>query len=469
MGKKERDLSPITLFMMGGALFSMHFGASSMIWPMTWGRESGSSILPAFFGIFLTALFLPLLGYVALSRGKGTYLQVTSRISPKFAQFFCGLTIIILGPLYVIPRMSAAAWDAFSEIIQYTPSNILPIAAFSTIYYIITYWFIASRSKTVDRISKILFPVLVVIVIGVISKGLLTPVSSIAPKTYESTPVIYGFLSGMATGELPCALVFGIIILDDLKSKGVKPEKFNVNLAKVGVIGIGMLTLTHFGHMLVGALTGTELAHLEYSSLYTRVVIMLWGQTGGILFSIALIFAALTTAIGLTASTANYFEEATKGKLSYRNAAILILIGSTIISSIGLGAIVKFVAPLLDSFYPGCIVLTVYYTVARNCNTDPRNLNAMRFGVIVAFIMGLFDGLIRYNEVLELGLTGLRDFYHLIPLAQDNLAWVTITLPFMVIGWVLGNNSKYAKGYLESKEYLDGIKNPAAESGTADA
>ena len=38
MRMKKGDLSVPALLMMGGALYSMHFGASSMVWPMTWGK-----------------------------------------------------------------------------------------------------------------------------------------------------------------------------------------------------------------------------------------------------------------------------------------------------------------------------------------------------------------------------------------------------------------------------------------------
>ena len=38
MKLKKGDLSVPVLLMMGGALYSMHFGASSMVWPMTWGK-----------------------------------------------------------------------------------------------------------------------------------------------------------------------------------------------------------------------------------------------------------------------------------------------------------------------------------------------------------------------------------------------------------------------------------------------
>ena len=210
MNKKE--MSVVSLFLMGGALFSMHFGASCMIWPMTWGKESGSSVLWAYLGVFLSGLLLPVLAYVALARGKGTFLSVTTRALPKFGQFFCGATIMILGPLYVIPRMSAASWDAIAQITGMQVESKIPILLFSCCYYLLMYWFVASRSKTIDKVGKILFPVLVLIVIGVISKGLLTPISpEWVEQSYAKPAIIYGFTEAYATGDLLCGLVYGIL------------------------------------------------------------------------------------------------------------------------------------------------------------------------------------------------------------------------------------------------------------------
>ncbi|MBR0138813.1 MAG: branched-chain amino acid transport system II carrier protein, partial [Firmicutes bacterium] len=69
---KKGDLRPLALFLSGGALFSMHFGASSMVWPMNWGKESGSSLPSAFAGAFITALLLVVMGYIALARSGKT-------------------------------------------------------------------------------------------------------------------------------------------------------------------------------------------------------------------------------------------------------------------------------------------------------------------------------------------------------------------------------------------------------------
>lgn len=429
----KKELSVLSLFLMGGALFAMHFGASSMIWPMTWGKESGSAVLLAYVGVFITALLLPFLAYVALSRGKGTFLGVTTRALPKFGQFFCGATIMILGPLYVIPRMSAASWDAILQITGLQIDSMLPIVVFSCFYYLLTYWFVSSRSKMVDKISNILFPVLLLIVVGVIVKGLATPLSAWTEPTYDKPAIVYGFTEGYATGDLLCGLVFGIIILQNLREKGVADNRLNAMVIKVGIIGIGMLCLTHLGHMLVGAFVGDTL-ELSYASLYTQVVLELWGRIGGIFFSVALVFASLTTAIGLTAATAEYFEEATKGRLSYRKGAILVLIGSTIIGSIGLNTIVVFFAPLLDAFYPGAIVITLYYSFMPDC-LNPRRLNAMRFATIASFLMGLLDVLHTYNGLFGLNIEAYTAFYQMIPLTAYKLSWVPAAVLFLLIGY----------------------------------
>ena len=110
--KNKGKLSIIELVLSGGALFSMHFGVPSMVWPMNWGKESGSSVLPAFAGAFTSSILLVFIAYLALS--KGNYRELTRKVlGEKMGNFYTGLTIAVLGPLYVIPRMSAAAWDSF--------------------------------------------------------------------------------------------------------------------------------------------------------------------------------------------------------------------------------------------------------------------------------------------------------------------------------------------------------------------
>ena len=43
----RKDLSFKELLVMGGGLFSMHFGAGCLLYPVTWGADAGSSVYAA--------------------------------------------------------------------------------------------------------------------------------------------------------------------------------------------------------------------------------------------------------------------------------------------------------------------------------------------------------------------------------------------------------------------------------------
>lgn len=98
-------LSVKELLIMGGALFSMHFGASCMLYPVTWGKEAGESLPLAYIGIFISGILLPLLGYIALVKGRGNFCDISTRPAPRFGMVFAAITIIVLGPAYIVPRM----------------------------------------------------------------------------------------------------------------------------------------------------------------------------------------------------------------------------------------------------------------------------------------------------------------------------------------------------------------------------
>ena len=40
----RKDLTVKELLVMGGGLFSMHFGAGCLLYPVTWGADAGTSV-----------------------------------------------------------------------------------------------------------------------------------------------------------------------------------------------------------------------------------------------------------------------------------------------------------------------------------------------------------------------------------------------------------------------------------------
>ena len=432
----KKDLSIKELAIMGGALFSMHFGAACMLFPVQWGKDAGTALWPMFIGVLLSGVILPYFGYLALVRGNGTFLSITEELSGKFGTFFAALTIFVIGPLYMVPRMSAAAWAAIVQIAGIETESYLPAIAFAVVFYLITYWFVASPGKVIDKIGKILFPVLIIVVTAVIVKSIVSPISrEWAEPSFTQNPVVHGFLEGYATADLQCALLFGIIVVQGIRNAGIEDKAINRNLIKIGIVGLGLLMITILGHMIAGANTGGTI-DLTLSALYTEMVLQLWGNFGGILFNIALVAAALTTAVGAVSSTSEIWEEILYEKdkrvFTYRNFCILSCVLSCVVSFADLDSIVRIIGPVLDACYPAAIVIAMYYCLCRKPD-DPVKLRAGKWAVISAFAISILQLAVRYSEMFSLGWDVLSKAYYALPLAEYSLAWLPVSLILYVL------------------------------------
>ncbi len=433
MQRKKERLSFKQLFVLSGAVFSMHFGTGCMIYPVTWGKESGESVLIAFVGVVLSGILLPFFGYVALSRTECSFSELVQKASPQYGVILSTILAIVNGPLYIIPRMSAAVWSAISQYIGEIPSNKVFIVIFNIVYYSIVLWFLSSRNKIVKRLGKIVAPILVIIVLTIIIKGIVNPLSSVyAPPTYEQSAILYGFLQGYATGDLFCALMFGIVIINGLKNTGVIKDKWSISLIVVGSIGLTLLALAHLGHMLIGANTGGTI-NLTLSALYMEVVIRLFGKAGGGVFLVALVSAAISASVGIGASSAEYFYIATKTKYSYNKISLIICGVSLLISSSGLERVVLLLGPVLDACYPCIIVIVIYYAFvpAFDCS---KNLNGLLWAMIGTTSFSVFELFYTYNNLFNMGLQWYNWLYEKLPLSQYRLTWVPIAITFYFAG-----------------------------------
>lgn len=439
--EESKKLSTLTLLSLGGALFSMHFGASSMIWPMTWGKESGSSVNIAFIGVYLTAVFIPFLGYLALAKG-GSFLELSKGVSDRFASIFCNITILVLGPLFVIPRMSAAAWGAFLQITGYLPKTLIPVIIFSILYYGLVFWFVSGKDDIMDKISKILLPVLLVVVVGVVFKGIKYPLSIQGAKVYSEPAFVYGLLEGYATMELPTALLLGGVIINNLKHKRVAQQDLSKYLVKIGLIGTTVLAISHFAHMYIGSITYNLFEGLKYSSLYAAVVVELWGTFGGIIFNIGLLFAAMSCAVGLTSATSQFYEEYSEGKIGYRKVSIVIVMLSGFVGILGLEQIVKITSPLLKVIYPPAIVLTISYAFVSNIRIKKDKLLGMKVSVYIVFVAGLIEGILEYLNMFHINSLYLESLIYRLPLSEYGLSWAIFSILGFVIASIVGRKNK---------------------------
>ena len=98
---------------------------------------------------------------------------------------------------------------------------------------------------------------------------------------------------------------------------------------------------------------------LDNAKLLMMIIQELLGYGGMVLLGVIVGLACLTTSIGLTSSTAAYFETLFKGKVSYKTLVIIVTVFSFAVSNVGLSTIISIASPVLSLLYPVVIILVV--------------------------------------------------------------------------------------------------------------
>ena len=104
-----QKLSGRKLLLIGFTLFSMFFGAGNLIFPPDLGAKAGIHFWPAFLGLAISAVGLPVAGVVAVARAQGLE-KLAGRVHPVFAQVFMILIYLSIGPCLAIPRTASTSF-----------------------------------------------------------------------------------------------------------------------------------------------------------------------------------------------------------------------------------------------------------------------------------------------------------------------------------------------------------------------
>ncbi|MBE6071933.1 MAG: branched-chain amino acid transport system II carrier protein [Clostridium butyricum] len=403
MTKKIRDIIVI-----GFALFAMFFGAGNLIFPPFLGHELGSKYVIGIIGFIFTGVGVPLLSILAVTKDYETFENMASKIGKKFALIFSTILFIAIGPMLAIPRTAASTYEL-------TISPIIPNISALTwmiIYFIINLFFVIKKSSVIDTIGKYLTPLLLVILVFIIVKGILFPIGEITNTNYTSV-LSSSLIEGYQTMDALAGLLFASMISNSIIEKGYsKKEVFGITI-KSSVLAVAGLAFVYGGLMFLGAQTTT----LSFSGELTKTSLLLFisksilGDFGTILIGIAVGLACLTTSIGLLSAGAEFFEEISNGKLTYKFNAVVIAIISVLIGQLGIDKIVLLSGPILNILYPVAITLIVTSLLNKYLN----NINAIRIGVYTSLIFSIIS--IIPNVDLSF-----------IPLANDGFAWLIPTI-----------------------------------------
>ena len=333
MEKKKNDFVVI-----GAALFAMFFGAGNLIFPPALGIMSGDKWFMMMVGFALTGVGLPILGILAVAKTDGSFEKFAGKVSPKFAKVLGTVVVLAIGPLLAIPRTGATVYEIG---IQPILGDVSPLLV-STIYFAITLFFVINPSSIIDKIGKILTPILLIVISTIIIKGIVSPIGTIV-ATDLSGPLSTGFVNGYQTMDALASIVLGGLIVMSIKQKGYTSRKDQIKVAsKAGVLAGAGLLFIYGGLLYLGAtVSGTLPADIRRTDLIITITNRILGSFGSIGMGFAVSAACLTTSIGLTAVVGSYFEELTYGKLKYRAIVIITTVFSTLMSVVGVDKIVS--------------------------------------------------------------------------------------------------------------------------------
>jgi len=410
------------MLVIGFAMFATFFGAGNMIFPPSIGFVAGSGWFVALIGFFISAIALPILSIVSTSKNGG-FENIAGKVSPTFSKIFVILIMIIVGVIVGVPRTGATAHELG---IQPLLPNISPIIT-SIFFYGISIYFAINPTTVIDKIGKFLTPVLLIILTIIIFTGITSPISSPVDTGLEDVFTM-AFTGGYQTGDALGGVVIASVFMSAIIAKGYSDSKERNKMIMLcgGVAGLGLL-LVYGGLLYIGA-TGSSIfpADVEKTVLLDGLVRGLLGKTGITSLGIAVIFACLTTNIGISAAVGQFFSNLLNNKVTYKAIVIILNIFGLIISNIGVENIVKFAIPIFLVIYPVAIVLIIMGLFDQFI----PNRGAYIGAVYCTLLVSIFDTLIMYG----INIKPIQSFISYLPFSSKGFSWITPAMFGLIIG-----------------------------------
>lgn len=396
----------------GFALFAMLFGAGNLIFPPTLGYELGSNWKIATLAFVLTGVGMPLLGLLASFLSGKDNDSFANKVSPLFSKIFNICLVISIGPLLAMPRTGAAAYEITFYHAGLT-SNLMK-TIYLGIYFLIALFFSLKSSKVIDRIGSILTPILLIVLVIMLVRGIYIH-PGVIEKTYDY-PFKRGFIEGYQTMDTLATIVFARIILKSISNKEkLTPKQEFTFLLKVSLIATIGLAIVYSGLAYIGSgMSGVNLAQgFERTDLLTKIAVLSLGKLGYLILAICVAGACLTTAIGLIVTTGDYFHDLTG--IAYEKIVIVATIVGFYFAYFGVDYIIKISAPILVFLYPIAMAL-IFLNLCR-----VKSKNIFRGSILFTSLIGLYECLMALGVNIS---PIIKNIYDILPFSHYGLAWI---------------------------------------------
>lgn len=439
----KTKLSFRELLAVGSMLFGLFFGAGNLIFPASMGQLAGSQVLAASAGLLVTGVGLPLLGVAALgiSREEGL-LELSSRVGKGYGLFFTCLLYLTIGPFFAIPRCATVSYTVGIQ--QLLPQGgAAALAVFSLLFFGAVLFFSLRPGEILTWVGKVLTPLFLCFLAVLVLRALSAPMASVADippaGSYRDAAFSTGLLEGYNTMDALASLAFGIIVVNAIRSLGVRePGAVARDTVRAGVFSSLLMAVIYLLVTVVGAQSRGQLEiSANGGEALAQIAGHYFGSAGAVILAATVTIACLKTAVGLVTSCSETFVKIFPGGPSYRVWAVIFSLVSFLIANLGLNTILAYSTPVLMFLYPLSIVLILLTLGGRLFGNHPA---VLRWTIGCTMVAAVFDLLrtlptqaqaaLHLEPVVALAETWL-------PLCKQGFGWVCPAVLGLVIGLVL--------------------------------
>lgn len=434
----------IDIIICGFALFAIFFGAGNLIFPPYLGVISGNNWGIANIAFLLSDPLLPILGVIVTALLGGQATDLGKRVSKHFSIIIGAISIILIGPLFAVPRTGATTHEIFVQ--SFVPSA--PQWITSLIFFGLTLYIAIHSHTVIDAIGKYLTPILLFILLLVFIAAVVQPNASF--QTITSAGLFsQSFKEGYQTMDaLGAALMAGVVISDLTRRGYTEKKEQHQMMFGVGIVSFILLALVYSSLTYAGATVSTVYdSTIQRPALLIGLIEQLLGSFGKVAMGIAVSFACLTTSVGLITTCGHYFSTLTNGKLEYKKIVVVSVVISFLLSLLGVDALLQLAVPVLSAIYPMVIALIFLSIFDRYIVYNWTYTGA----VVGAFFIGGIQAIHLFSQMQGGNfLSELAAWTNTLPLNQFGFEWLVPAIigsvVFTVISKFTGMGSKRVEG-----------------------
>ena len=283
----------------------------------------------------------------------------------------------------------------------------IALVIFTFLFFAVTLWLTLNPAKLVDRVGKILSPAIIVLLLALLAAVVIKPMGAIESpqEAYASGAFMKGFTEGYNTMDALASLVFGIIVINVIRSMGVTNKRgILVATAKSGAIATAFLAILYVGIAYLGATSTKVMGLFETGGpVLSGASSYYFGTFGSIMLGVIIILACLTTSIGLMMACGEYFHTLMP-RISYKVFVTIFTTFCFVVANFGLSNIITYSVPVLMFLYPLAVVLMLLTFLSPIFN---HSRIVYVGATVVAFMISIIDGLKTLCDSLEISYFGL--------------------------------------------------------------